>query len=119
MSVERLEDEADGPDFSEPSYNAGDVDQVNLRKRQAGRKKKDQARFITTVMADEAGRAWIWSLLSVSHIFTTSVVAGDPYATHVLEGERNIGLRVLSDIMTACPDLYVVMTEENSGKGSK
>lgn len=117
--AERLEDEIDGPDFSEPSFNAGDPEQVHLRKRQAGRKKKEQSDFITNVMSDEVGRAWVWSLLSVSHIFSTSVVAGDPYATHVLEGERNIGLRILGDIMAACPQLYVVMTDENSGKGKK
>jgi hypothetical protein len=34
------------------------------------------------------------------------------------EGERNIGLRLLSDLMQACPDRYIEMLKEANGERS-
>ena len=31
-----------------------------------------------------------------AHVFHTSSVPGDPYMTHFLDGERSIGLQILS-----------------------
>jgi len=36
--------------------------------------------------------------------FRTAVVKGDPYGTHVREGERNIGARIWSSCVNAPPD---------------
>lgn len=110
--AEVLTDEADGPDFSEPIYDAGDPAQVNLKRRQAGRKAKEKRSFIAQVMADPAGRAWLHELLSVANTFGAPVVPGDPYMTHFRLGEQNLGHRIMADIMRAAPELYVTMIEE-------
>ena len=111
--VEIIDDER-GPDFSEKVYDASDPEQVNLRRRKSGRVLHEKRKYIAEVMARKEGRRWVWELLTASHVFSTSFVSGDAHATSFHEGERNIGLRILTDVMTAAPDQYVTMTTENS-----
>ncbi len=109
--AEVLEDEEGGPDFSTPAYNAGDERQVNLRRRQAGRKEKQKGDFLARVLSEKEGRAWLWSLLEFTGPMRSSF-AGDPYQTAFNEGQRNVGLKIMSDIMKAAPEQYAVMAEE-------
>ncbi len=83
--AEVLEDEEGGPDFSTPAYNAGDERQVNLRRRQAGRKEKQKGDFLARVLSEKEGRAWLWSLLEFTGPMRSSF-AGDPYQTAFNEG---------------------------------
>jgi hypothetical protein len=66
-------------------------------------------------MSTIPGRAWVWGLLEACHVFATSHTA-NALNTAFAEGERNIGLRILNDVMAACPDQYVVMTREANGR---
>ena len=105
----------DGPDFTDgrPLYDAGDPDHVQREKRRLGRLAKARKDFIAqSLMGTRAGRAYIWELLTFCHVFRTSIVAGDPYATHVQEGERNVGLKLLADINRDAPEAYRTMVEE-------
>lgn len=110
--IEVLEDDENGPDHSKPAYDANDPEQVNIRRRKSGRVAKDKNDFIAKVMAEKAGRAWVLELLKAGHVFQTSYVAGDANATLFREGERNLGLRILSAVMEAAPGQYVTMMEE-------
>ena len=111
-TVEVLEDDAQGPDHSEPQYTASDPVQVTIKARKAGRIAQDRRDYMARVMAEKEGRAWIHELLAASHVFRTSYVIGDPYGTSFAEGERNIGLRILAAVMKAAPEQYATMIEE-------
>lgn len=100
-----------------PAYDASDKAQVDKRKRDTGRRRKQAEEVIKHLMSTPGGRAWIWEKLTLAHIFTTSFTPGDPMATAFAEGERNFGLRLLADVMKAAPDLYLVAMKEN-GRGS-
>lgn len=63
------------------------------------------------VMGTEYGRRFIWKTLSSSGVFEVSFTA-DPYITAFNEGRRNKGLELFNDVMSVCPDLYLVMAEE-------
>ena len=105
----------DGPDFADgkPLYDAGDPEHVQRAKRRLGRLAKARRDFIAqSLMGTRAGRAYVWELLTFCHVFRTSIVAGDPYGTHVQEGERNVGLKLLADVNEAAPEAYRVMVEE-------
>ena len=115
-AVEVIEDDAQGPDHSEPAYNANDPEQVNLRRRKAGRKAKDRRDYIATIMAVKEGRAWVHELLTAGHVFHSSYTRGDAYATTFAEGERNLALRILASVAEAAPEQYVIMIEEASKK---
>jgi hypothetical protein len=98
-----------------------EYDPLDLQGREAARKETEDAKAhrrrieqedLRWLMADKRGRRFMHRLFSVGHLYETSVVAGDPYLTHVREGERNVGLRFLSDVMEACPERFNTMLME-------
>ena len=107
-----MKDTPDEPDFSEQVYDASDEQHVDRRRKAAGKKAHAEKEFLMLAMADRAGRAWLWKLISGCGIFCTSFTA-DPYKTAFQEGQRNIGLMVLGEIMSTAPELYSLMYEEN------
>lgn len=109
--AEVITDDMEGPDFSEPSYDAGDEQQVNKRKRTAGRIRKEKESFLASVLAQKGGRAWLWEILEFTGTMRTSF-SQDPHETSFKEGQRNVGLKIMADIMKAAPEQYAVMTEE-------
>jgi hypothetical protein len=52
-------------------------------------------------------------LLEFCHIFSTTFTPS-PTSAAFNEGQRNVGLRLLNDIMSACPDHYVLMMRERN-----
>lgn len=98
---------------SEIAFDASDKTQVDKRKRDSGRRKKQAESVIRQLMETPGGRQWVWEQLTLSHLFATSFVSGDPMATAFREGERNAGLRLLASVMKAAPDLYLVAMKEN------
>ena len=58
----------------------------------------DRYRDFRQVFSTEPGRRVLYELLAWCHMVKTSVPPGpniDPYRTHVAEGERNIGIKLL------------------------
>jgi len=84
------------------------------RKEKAARLADVQRReVITQLMSSAAGRQWLWDRLSDCHMFVTTF-NGDALQGAFMEGQRAIGLAMLSDIMLACPDQYIqAMREAN------
>ncbi|OVZ82196.1 hypothetical protein [Yersinia kristensenii] len=66
---------------------------------------------ITYLMGTVEGRRFIWRLLSLGGVFTTSYT-GETNSTMFNEGRRNYGLTLFSDVMEACPDEYLTMANE-------
>ena len=66
---------------------------------------------VRDIMSTPSGRHWLWDHLSACHVFHSSFT-GDALTTAYAEGERNMGLRLLSQIMQACPDNYILAQRE-------
>lgn len=74
-----------------------------------------RAREVTTeLMSTPAGREWLWNNLAECHIFEQSFVPNDPLTSAFREGERAVGLRLLSVVMLHCPDQYVQAARESN-----
>lgn len=65
------------------------------------------------ICATEHGRRFIWRLIEQSGVWRTTYT-GEALSAAFAEGKRNTGLKVFSDVMEACPDLYLVMANEAS-----
>ena len=52
--------------------------------------------FQRVFLNDTTGKRVLHTLLGWTHLYRSSVVDGDACATHVLEGERSIGLKLLA-----------------------
>lgn len=101
---------------SEPVHDASNKEQVDKRKRDAGRRRKQAEEVIKQLMSTPGGRAWFWEQLTLANIFSTTFVSGDPMASAFQEGQRNFGLRLLAQITKVAPDAYLLAMKEN-GRG--
>lgn len=71
---------------------------------------------LQTLLSAPVGRRWVRELLEACHVFHVSFTQ-DALATAFREGERSIGLRVLSQIMRAFPEAYIQMMKEQEDGG--
>jgi hypothetical protein len=63
------------------------------------------------MMAEPAGRRWLYNHLAALHIYTTSFASNAMVMAHN-EGERSAGLRLVADMTDANPDMYFQMLRE-------
>lgn len=75
--------------------------------RRAREREIDDFKF---VMGDPRGRRVIWRVLEKAGIYRSSYTGNSE--TFFREGERNIGLMLLAEMMTTCPELHIAMLQE-------
>jgi hypothetical protein len=80
--------------------------------------RKQELMDIDTLMSTPAGSRLIWRLLTLSGIFRSSF-SSDPLIMAMNEGQRNIGLRLLSDLTEACPEKYLNMMRTAKARKTK
>jgi len=100
-----------GPD---DTYNAGDVRQLRQAAKTAKAREADRRETLRLIMSHPNGRAWIYWLLGECHILETCFNSNS-LRMAMLEGERNVGLKVMSEINQVALDEHVVMMRENAG----
>ena len=93
------------------SYDASDPRQVRERLNQLRVDESIRAAVFKKVMETREGRAWMHAILERAHVWRSSFSL-DALAMAFSEGERNIGLAVLADLMIAVPDQYLAMVKE-------
>ncbi|QHF45835.1 hypothetical protein PspS35_19305 [Pseudomonas sp. S35] len=64
------------------------------------------------LMGDSRGRRFMWRTMGRSRLFQSSIGPTDA-VTNFNEGQRNVGLFLLSQVNDLTPDLYAVMAAEN------
>ena len=84
---------------------------IRRKEKEARLAARQRQEVITSVMSTAAGRQWLWDILSDCHCFHTTF-NGDALASTFAEGQRAVGLRLLADLMTACPDQYIQAQRE-------
>jgi hypothetical protein len=95
------------------SDDVGDRDKVREKRRDAKLHEHEEGEALTVFMSSHIGRRWMYRTLEQCHMFTTSY-SSSPIRMAFLEGERNIGLRLVADIMAHCPRRYAEMMQEAS-----
>ena len=90
-----------------------------VRRKEKESRLADRARgeVMTNLMSSVQGRNYVWDKLAESHVFTTSF-SPDALAMAFAEGERNSGLRLLDDILSWCPDQFILMMREHNERSS-
>lgn len=93
--------------------NAAERKDIRQAEKYAKVAERARIEFIQAAMSSKQGRAWFHNLLAECHIFA------DPFSGEALfeaysKGERNVGLRIYTDIVMNCADDFVVMMKEAS-----
>jgi hypothetical protein len=73
--------------------------------------RRDQLVRLGNLMLDPVGRGYVYDLLASCHVFQSSF-ATNALAMAFNEGERNVGLLITNDLITASPDNYLLMLKE-------
>lgn len=83
-------------------------------KKQAAKDALIDKTVVVALMQTPDGRRWIWNKLGEARIFHE-----DETLDHAIlayrQGQRNLGLRLLMSVTANAPDMYVRMTQENTG----
>lgn len=89
-------------------------DEARLQKNEAERKDKRARELeeIQLVVSSKHGRKFYWRLLTMCHLFETSFTGNN--TTFFKEGERNIGLCLMRDLMEANPESFTLMQKEHA-----
>jgi hypothetical protein len=95
-------------------YDAGDPKQVRNKQREADFRELTDDGVLKNLMSTNAGRDWVWRMLSACHVFATSWVRGEADSTAYNEGQRSIGLQLMLAITRADPEGYILMQREHS-----
>jgi hypothetical protein len=98
-------------------YDASNRRDVRAAEKQAKLEEQQRREIVTGIMSVAPGRSWICDLLEHCHVFHTSFNDSSNRMAF-MEGQREIGLRLLTDIMGACPDHYVLMMRERNERNS-
>lgn len=96
-------------------YNAADLKQIRAAKRAAKLAEESRKTIVAQIMGSPIGRAYMHDRLLRCHVFATTFTDSARVSAFA-EGERNIGLQDLNDVMKFCPDQYVQMMREANEK---
>ena len=95
------------------SYDANDPAAVEVVRKAAARDKEDDLRVVELIMSSEKGRKWVFKKLNTEcHVFRGNPCQDTPERNALFEGERNIGLRLMEEIMQAAPEMFWLMRME-------
>jgi len=91
--------------------NLAEQSSVDERAKALALKAAQDKRVIRELLSTPIGRNWTWHLLEQCHMLSTSF-AEEPTVMAFREGERNIGLRLWSQIQQDAPELLLTMLAE-------
>jgi len=102
--------QSSGPESS--GFNTRGSERQKRRRLQHERHDAD----LIWLMCQREGRRFMWRLLQSCRLYETGLAGTS--AAFFREGERNVGLRVLADIVRLCPDLHARMAIEFAARSS-
>jgi hypothetical protein len=98
-------------------YDAGSRKDVRVMEKQAKLEEQQRREVVSGIMSVAPGRKWMCELLEHCHIFSTSF-SDAAIRMAFMEGQREVGLLLLTDIMAACPNEYITMMGERNARQS-
>lgn len=99
------------------TYDASNRKDIRRAEKEAAFAERQRGEVLTNLMATTSGRAYIWNELGAAHIFSTSLSL-DAIQMAFSEGERNMGLRLLNNVLDYCPDEFILMMREQNARDS-
>ncbi len=101
---------------NEPQVNAAKPKEVERATKNEEMARKQQRDDMKWLLADPRGlRIWERYIWGECHQFATSFTGSR--STDFLEGERNIGLKMLADLNEAAPEAYAAILQQRKERG--
>jgi hypothetical protein len=90
-----------------------DADEIEFAERQkaSSLRREEERAGLGVVLSTKGGRLTVWRLLDMAGVYRLSFT-GDALWSAFREGERNIGNKLLAEIMADFPAEYALMLRE-------
>jgi hypothetical protein len=91
--------------------SAADRKSIRAQEKKAAQIDRARGDFVRVMMSTPDGRLYTYEQLATCNIFHTTFNL-NAYQMAFAEGQRDIGLHLLADIMRFCPEQYLPMVRE-------
>jgi hypothetical protein len=88
--------------------------QIQRAKDQQAKDRRGEVTVIQALMSTVDGRRWVWLQLEFARCFVEDSGL-DPFQMAYDKGRRNTGLKLLASVTQHTPQMYIRMTQENTG----
>lgn len=95
------------------TYDASNRKDIRRAEKVYERLERERIDYLRVSLSTPGGRSFFYNILENCHLFSDPFT-GDALKEAYLKGERNIGLRLFSDIVVYCPDQYLLMMKESN-----
>jgi len=95
------------------TYDASSRKDIRAAEKASERLANDRLQFLRAALDTREGRAWFYHFLADCHLFSDPFT-GDALREAYTKGERNVGLRIFAEIITHCPDQYILMVKDEN-----
>ena len=92
-------------------FDTSDEGQVSARKVTLKLAREREIEEVRALLNTRGGRAFVWRILGWCHVYHSA--PADPGLMPRFEGQRDIGVRVLNECLTADPNVYILMQQES------
>jgi hypothetical protein len=92
-------------------YNAADPASIRSAAKAARQADRTQEEILRGIMSVPSGRTWMLALIYSCGVFQTTFT-GDAQRTAFNEGKRSVGNELMSAILVACPDQFLLAMRE-------
>lgn len=91
--------------------NSSNRKDIRAAEKASNLNEEQRRNFLCAAMSTVEGRTWFYERLGFCHIFDGTFIA-DQRLEAFRNGERNVGLKDLNDILAWAPDSYIIMIKE-------
>ena len=96
-------------------YDASNRKDIRKAEKASAIAEAERVEFLRQALSSVGGRSWFHNLLEACHLFSDPFT-GQALTEAYLKGERNVGLRIFTDILSNCPDQYLLMMRESNDR---
>lgn len=95
------------------TYNAASRKDIRFAEKAQAELRRAHLEFLTACMNTLQGRSWFYHLLESCQCFV-DVPTFEPHKDYFDHGRKSVGLPLMADLQTHCPNQYLqMMAEEN------
>ena len=99
-------------------YDATNPEHIERRRQEVAENLAKQQEGLRKILDTYHGRAYIWRQLAECGVFKTSFT-GDAEHTFFNEGRRDIGIKMLEEVLTISPKAFTLMQSEAVDRQNK
>lgn len=97
------------------TYDASNRKQIRVAEKAASQLEAQRIEFLRAALGTIQGRTWFYHFLADCGVFQIDPTF-EPHRDYFALGMRNVGMKTFSEIKTHCPDLYILLEQQEHAR---